>query len=137
MKRCIIAVVLAGVIPACHGSDVPEAAVGGPVPPQGPSTTQLVFQATNYDLSDYAVWIEWQDDSGAWLQTYLFSVYGDPTEGPTTNYEIVLASPSVPYYILLADFRGALFDTYSLSIPTANSLEVTFNIVDGALYRTF
>jgi hypothetical protein len=133
----MIAVVLAGVIPACHGSDVPETEVGGPMPPQGPSTTQVVFQATNYDVFDYAVWIEWQDDSGQWIQTYLFSVYGDPTVGPTTNDEIVLANPTVPYYILLADFGGTLYDTYTLSIPAATSLDVTFNIVDGTLYRTF
>ena len=111
--------------------------VGVPLPPQGPSTTQVVFQATNYDSYDYAIWVEWQDVSGQWIQTYLFSVYGDPTQGPTTNFEIVLANPTVPYYILLADPGGTLYDTYPLSLPTAISLDVTFNIVDGYLYRTF
>jgi len=137
MKRLLIAIALAAVVPACHGGEESGIVVGVPVPPQAPSSTQVVFQATNYDYFDYAVWIEWQDGSGEWVQTYLFSVYGDPAEGPTTNFEIVLASPMVPYYILLADPGGTLYDTYELSLPTATAIDVTFNIVDGYLYRTF
>src|SRR5262245_43330572 len=132
MKRLLIAMALAVAIPACHGEVQPETVVvvpdPAPVPPSAPFT-RAVVQATNYDYFDYAVWIEWEPAAGSWTQTYLFSVYGDPSVGSTINYEIVLADPSVVYYVLLADPWGTLYDTYQLNLPVATSVDVTFNIV--------
>jgi len=143
MKRLPIAILLAILIPACHQGPVSEVVVdppppSWPPPPSDPGLTEVVFQATNYDYFDYAVWIEWQEPvTRTWRQTFLFSVWGDPIDGPTTNLQIVSADPSVTYYVLLADFWGNLYDSYQLSLPTASSVDVSFNIVDGFLYRTF
>jgi len=137
MKRISIAILLAVLIPACHQGAPSEVVVPPPPvdPPAPPSYTEVVFQATTYDYFDYAVWIEWQDPFG-WKTSYLFSVYGDPVDGPPTNAAVVTLDPSVTYYVLLADFWGNLYDSYQLSIPTATSVDVSFNIVDGYLYRT-
>ena len=108
-----------------------------PRPSVGSPLTQVVIQATNQDPVDYALWIEWEDAAGAIsVQSYLFSVFGDPFCGPTTNFVIVQADPSISYTILLADPWGAVYDTYQLLLPTATSVDVSFNIVDGYLYRT-
>jgi hypothetical protein len=141
MKRISIAILLAVVIPACHRGPASEVVVPPPetVPPAPtPSPlTEVVFQATNYDSFDYALWIEWFGSDGHWHQTYLFSVWGNPADGPTTNFEMVVADPSFVYYILLADPWGNLYDSYELVLPTATSVDVSFNILDGYLYRTF
>jgi hypothetical protein len=136
MKRFLIAIGLAVVIPACHGGQTTEIVVGAPPALPSTATTTLLLQATNYDTADYAVWIEWQDDTGRWVQEYLFSLYGDPRIGPTINYQIVLANPSIPYYVLLADPWGTLYDSFQIWLPVATSVDITFNVIDGYLYRT-
>jgi hypothetical protein len=140
MKRISIAILLAVVIPACHRGPASEVIVPPPetIPPlpEPSEFTQVVFQATNYDSFDYALWIEWFGPDNQWHQTYLFSVWGDPVDGPTMNFEVVTADPSVVYYVLLADPWGNLYDSYQLDLPTATSVDVSFNIVDGFLVRT-
>src|SRR5689334_19723867 len=65
MKRLPIAILLAILIPACHrgpASEVVVPPVDPPLPPPPTSeVTEVVFQATNYDYFDYAIWIEWQE----------------------------------------------------------------------------
>jgi len=63
-------------------------------------------------------------------------VYGDPTVGPTMNFDIILAETSATFYVLLADPWGTLVDSHFLTLPVATSVDVRFNIVDGLLYRT-
>ena len=144
MKRLPIAILLAVLIPACHQGPASEVVVPPPeptpvpVPPTPAPLTEVVFQAANYDFFDYAIWIEWQEPvTRTWRQSYLFSVWGDPVDGPTTNSQTVVVDPSSVHYVLLADPWGNLYDSYPLWLPTATSVDVSFNIVDGFLYRTF
>lgn len=140
MKRLPIAMLLAVLIPACHRGPASEVVVppsDPPTPPPSATVTEAVFQATNYDYFDYAIWIEWQEPvTRSWHRTYLFSVWGDPLDGPPVAGESISLEPSVTYDVLLADFGGNLYDTYQLSLPTATSVDVSFNIINGYLVRT-
>jgi hypothetical protein len=133
MKHLMAAMCLVS-LAACgdRGHDVTFAGAVS-VPPS--ETTDLLVQAQNHDAYDYALWLEWQDAGGAWNQTYLFSLYGDPAEGPTLNYEIVMASPETPYYVLLADPDGTLYDTYILWLPYGTFSDVRFQVIGGVLVR--
>lgn len=133
MKHLVVAASLALLV-AC-GDHGPAVAVV--VPPGVPfsETTELLVQATNHDAFDYAVWLEWEDASGAWNQIYLFSLYGDPAVGPTTNYEILLASPETPYTVLLADPDGTLYDSCVLWLPYGSYSDVRFQVIGGVLVR--
>jgi hypothetical protein len=133
MKRLLAAIALFA-LPAC-GSRGPDATVAGTIAVPPSETTDLLVQAQNHDAFDYALWLEWQDATGAWNQTYLFSLYGDPAVGPTLNYEIVVASPETPYYILLADPDGTLYDTYILWLPYGSFSDVRFQVIGGVLIR--
>jgi hypothetical protein len=129
MKKLLAAASLA-FLAACgdHGAEVVVA-----VPTS--HTTDLLVQATNHDVYDYALWLEWQDSTGAWQTTYLFSLYADPAEGPTTNFEILVASPEIPYTVLLADPDGTLWDTYTLSLPSGSFTDIHFQVIDAYLVR--
>jgi hypothetical protein len=99
-------------------------------------TTDLLVQATNYDGSDYALWLEWQDGTGAWNQIYLFSLYADPAVGPTTNFEMLVATPGVPYTVILSDpFDGYVYDTAILWLPYGTSSDIRFQVIGGVLVR--
>jgi len=129
MKR-LLAVVGLVALAACGDRDYDTVSVAPSV-----KTTDLLVQADNRDAYDYALWLEWQDADGAWNQTYLFSLYGNPADGPTLNYEIVVASPETPYYVLLADPDGTLYDTYVLWLPYGTFSDVRFQVIDGVLVR--
>ncbi|RPH51603.1 MAG: hypothetical protein EHM91_01000 [Planctomycetota bacterium] len=134
MKRLLTAISLVALAAGCgdRGYDVTVAGTVGVTPSE---TTDLLVQADNHDAYDYALWLEWQDADGAWNQTYLFSVYGNPAEGPTLNYDIVVASPETPYYVLLADPDGTLYDTYVLWLPYGTFSDVRFQVIGGVLVR--
>jgi hypothetical protein len=133
MRRLLAAICLVA-LAACgdRGHDVTAAGTVGEPPSE---TTDLLVQAQNHDAYDYALWLEWQDSDGAWNQTYLFSVYGNPAEGPTLNYEIVMASPATLYYVLLADPDGTLYDTSILWLPYGTFSDVRFQVIGGVLVR--
>ena len=133
MKRLLVAISLVA-LSACGDRDY-DVAVAGTVGVPPSETTDLLVQADNHDAYDYALWLEWQDAGGAWNQTYLFSVYGNPAEGPTLNYDIVVANPETPYYVLLADPDGTLYDTYILWLPYGSSSDVRFQVIGGVLVR--
>ena len=122
---------LALLIPACGDYRHPVVTTGISVP----YTTDLLVQATNYDAYDYALWLEWQDETGAWQQIYLFSIYGDPSVGPTTNFEMLIATPGVPYTVVLADPDGYVWDSYDVWLPYGTSFDVQFDVVGAVLVR--
>ena len=133
MKHLMIASAL--VFLAACGDHSRHVHVTSTVAPPPSETTELLLQADNHDAFDYALWLEWQDGTGAWNTTYMFSVYGDPAEGPTLNYEFFIASPETPYYVLLADPDGTLYDTYILWLPYGTFTDVRFQVVGGVLVR--
>lgn len=139
MRRLLLLAAAAIVIPACHGGDRTRTTVGvgigvgvGEPPP-----TETLIQATNYDVYDYALWLEWQDPSGYWNQTFLFNVYGDSSVGPTMNFEVLLANPAIPYTLLLVDFDGSVWDSFTFWLPSGSVADLQFDVFDGYLYRTF
>lgn len=139
MKRILIATLLATVIPACHRGPASEVIIVDPPPPTPaptpPGVTQVLFEATNYDYFDYALWIEWREPDGTWSMTNLFQVWSATGDGPDTNWGVVGLTPG-SYQILLADPWGNVWDSYSLTVPTAEWADVSFDIVDGYLLRT-
>jgi hypothetical protein len=131
MTRLMLAASLA-LLTACGDHSGPSVAVGVPVS----YTTDLLVQASNYDEFDYALWLEWQDETGAWQQIYLFSIYGDATVGPTINFEMLVASPGIPYTVVLADPDGYVWDSCVLWLPYGSFSDVRFDVVDAYLIRT-
>lgn len=134
MKRLIIAGSL--IFLAACGDDR-HTHITTTVAPPPSETTELLIQAQNYDAFDYELWLEYQDSTGVWKQTHLFPLYGDPEVGPTLNYGFFVASPETPYYVLLADIDGTLFDTYILWLPYGSFADVRFQVIDGDLVRPF
>lgn len=129
--RYLLLVASIALIPACGGRRVTTVTADVPIT----TTTDLLVQASNHDPYDYAVWLEWQDSSGHWNQIYLFSLYADPADGPTTNFEILVALPEIPYTVLLADPDGTVYDTYILWLPYGSFSDVRFQVVGGVLVR--
>ena len=134
MKTLALATSLA-FLAACGDHRGPDVTVAGTVGVPSSDTTDLLVQATNHDAFDYALWLEWQDSTGAWNQTYLFSLYGDPAVGPTTNFEMLTASPETPYTVLLADPDGTVYDSYILWLPYGSFADVRFQVIGGVLVR--
>lgn len=130
LKRLLLLASVA-ILPAC--GDYRGRHVSATVPLS--HTTDLLVQATNHDAYDYALWLEWQDGSGAWEQIYLFSLYADPADGPTTNFEMLIAASEIPYTVILADPDGTVWDTYVLWLPYGSSSDVRFQVIGGVLVR--
>lgn len=126
MKRLLIALALAVVIPACHRSS----------PPPAPAMTEVLIQATNFDAMDYNLSIASLDAAGFWHEGPLFSIYGDPSVGPTMDFIIVgLADPLATTVIRLRDSSGALWDSYPLVVPPGSDfVEFRFEVENGYLY---
>ena len=130
MKQVTLAASLA-LLTACGDHSGPSVTVAVPLS----YTTDLLVQATNYDAYDYALWLEWQDETGAWQQIYLFSLYGDPAVGPTINFEMLVATPGVPYTVVLADPDGYVWDSYDLWLPHGTFSDIRFDVVGAVLVR--
>ena len=126
MKRLLIALALAVVIPACHRSS----------PPPAPAMTEVLIQAKNFDAYDYNLTIVSLDAGGFWHEGPLFSIFGDPSYGPTMDYIIVgLADPQATTMINLRDSSGTLWDSYPLVVPAGiDFAEFRFEVENGYLY---
>ena len=135
MKRLLLAGGLL-VLGACH-DDSARIEVGVGVSVAAPLPTEVLLQAKNCDRFDYALWLEWQDATGAWMQTYLFSLYADSAVGPTMDYLVFLANPDISYNVILADPDGTVYDSYPLWIPSGSSADISFHVVGGHLVRQF
>jgi hypothetical protein len=125
MKHLLTALTLA-VLGACgdhphHHSD--------PAPVQA----DLIVEAKNLDSFDYALWLEWQDETGTWNQTFLFAVYGDPHVGPTQDFGEAVVIPGIPYYVLLADVDGNLYDTQTVWLSAGSLVDLHYKIIGGYL----
>jgi len=100
-----------------------------------PIVTELIVEATNEDAADYALWLEWQEVNGSWNQTYLFSLFCNPSRGPTQDFADLFVDPGT-YNILLADPLGNVFDSQSVWLPEGGFLDVHYQVVNGFLVRT-
>jgi hypothetical protein len=140
MKRILIAILLAVVVPACHRGPASEVIVVDPEPPQPaptpPGWAQVVFESTNYDYYDYVLWIEWTNPDGSRSLVDLLLAGAATSDGPTVNWGVVAMNPAVTYSILLADPWGNVYDWYELTLPGPTAVDVFFDIYDGYLYRT-
>jgi hypothetical protein len=134
MKQLLIAVALV-VLGACgdHTTRVSGSAFVEITP--APIDTELIVEATNTDAADYALWLEWQEDSGSWNQTYLFSLFCDPYLGPTQDFADLFVNPGT-YYVLLADPLGNVFDSQTVWLPEGSFLDVHYQVINGFLVRT-
>lgn len=131
MKRIVIALAAAVVIPACHGN--PDYVIVDPIPPGPSPTAEVRIQVANYDYWDYEVWLKWEDGSGTSGYVFLFYVYGDPWDGPTVNYASVVADPGVTYEIQLSDAWGDLWDFYPFQVTAGTLVDLRFDVEDGYL----
>ena len=115
--------------PSVHGTAVVEI-----TPAPAPVLTELIVEATNYDAAEYALWLECQDETGAWGQIYLFSLFGDPVIGPTNDFADVFIGPGT-CWILLADPYGNLFDSQPVWLAPDSFLDVHYQVSNGLLTR--
>jgi hypothetical protein len=130
--RYLLILASVAILPACGGRRGPDVTHGVPAS----YTTDLLVQATNHDDYDYALWLEWQDSTGAWQLIELFYLYGDPAVGPTMDFNLVVASPELPYTVLLTDpIDGYVYDSYILWLPYGSFSDVRFQVIGGVLVR--
>ncbi len=101
----------------------------------GPPEAELIVEVKNEDPVDYALWLEWQDDSGAWRQEYLFSVYGDVFVGPRQDFSDRIVLAGVAYSVLLADPEGNVFDSDLVVLSENTLLDLHYCIVGRVLLR--
>jgi hypothetical protein len=100
-----------------------------------PVVPELIVEATNQNLADDALWLEWQEDIGTWNQTRLFSSFCDPYVGPTRDFADLLVIPGT-HTILLADPIGNLLDSQAVWLPVGGFLDVHDQVVNGFIIRT-
>lgn len=130
--RHLLLVAAVAILPACGGGHRTTEIV---VPVPGTNTTELLIQATNYDVFEYAIWLEWQEPSGAWDQTYLFSVYEDPSIGPIMDFSMLTLSANIAYTVLLTDpWDGYVYDSYVVW-GSPGFRDAYFQIIGGVLVR--
>jgi hypothetical protein len=101
----------------------------------GPPEAELIVEVKNEDPVDYALWLEWQDKTGAWQQEYLFSVYGDICVGPRQDFSDRILLAGVAYSVLLADPSGNVFDSDLVMLSENTLVDMHYCIVGRVLLR--
>ena len=99
----------------------------------GPPEAEVIVEVKNEDPVDYALWLEWQDDAGAWQQEYLFSVYRDGCVGPRQDFSDRIVLAGVAYSILLADPAGNVFDSDLVMLSENTVVDLHYCIVGRVL----
>jgi hypothetical protein len=125
--RMLLAALALAALGACGGRDRHVTSD----PPQA----ELIVEATNEDPVDYALWLEWQDDTGAWNQDYLFSVFGDVCVGPRQDFSDRIVLAGVAYSVLLADPAGNVYDRDVVMMSENTLVDLHYCVVGRVLLR--
>jgi hypothetical protein len=111
---------------------VPPISPGGGGPPVSVPDATFSVSIANYDETEYALWVQWQDDQGAIQEDFLGSV---PAAFPGSFTDVAASWPAVSgtsYELLLLDPSGAMVDTSFAGIPASgDTISLSYLVVGG------